>query len=579
MDNKRRDSDSREKAQQKTSDAFSPSSTTNTKSAGMGANGSNVAESSSMARKRQVTQRTLMDTRPKPVDAASAQLAIATFFHVCRIAPNVAEHDAFKTMLKKVAAAGTRFTPHGRWLIMGRLLEECKANIDTALKEVKDSWKDVGVCIACDGWTDSEGRPQLNFLAVNAIASVLLFGVDCGTEKKGAEFIAGHLKTGTENVVGLLMDGASANVNAASIIALDYPKVQWTRCTAHSLNLMMKDIGQLDWAKDTIDCAQQLISTLKNAHWITGVLWKEKALQILKPAGTRFGTNYIALERLQAVRKTLDKLVLSEDWEEYVKGKPKIKDAWDTIIDKEFWARVGMVLDVLRPVYKLLRNVDGNQEVMGKIYDKMFVLEDTVKEACKELTEEEKEDVTDIVRNRWNNDINCALHVVGRILYPPNQYESIFGTDVECTKIFKQFIRNYYKARDEHELIKAGLLDSAHWWKFNGTDVPHLSKLARRVLKQCVSASPCETNWAVWESIHTARRNRLGAKRLADLVYVSRNYHTVKKLNEDLAKKLVVSGLHVIQVEEPIDSYGHLDDDDIPDEAYLDGQKAEEPKE
>ncbi|CAI7877631.1 unnamed protein product [Closterium sp. NIES-53] len=384
------------------------------------------------------------------------------------------------------------------------------------------------------------------------------------------------------------MDGASANVNAASIIALDYPKVQWIRCAAHSLNLMMKDIGQLDWAKDTIDRAQQLISTLKNAHWITGVLRKEKALQILKPAGTRFGTNYIALERLQAVRKTLDNL---------------------------FWARAGTVLDVLRPVYKLLRNVDGNQEVMGKIYDKMFVLEDAVKEACKELTEEEKEDVTDIVRNRWNNDINCALHVVGRILYPPNQYESIFGTDVECTKIFKQFIRNYYKgefvkmggvmaplativekevltytkgkgdigeqkARDEHELIKAGLLDSAHWWEFNGTDVPHLSKLARRVLKQCVSASPCDTNWAVWESIHTARRNRLGAKRLANLVYVSHNYHTVKKLNEDLAKKLVVSGLPVIQVKEkPTDSYGHLDDDDIPDEAYLDGQEAEEPKE
>ncbi|CAI5959992.1 unnamed protein product [Closterium sp. NIES-65] len=292
-----------------------------------------------------------------------------------------------------------------------------------------------------------------------------------------------------------------------------------------------------------------------------------------------------------------------------------MKDAWDTIIDKEFWTSVGTVLDVLRPVYKLLRNVDGNQEVMGKIYDKMFVLEDAVKEACKELTEEEKEDVTDILRNRWNNDISCALHVVGRILYPPNQYESIFGTDVECTKIFKQFIRNYYKgefvkvggvtaplativekevltyikgkgdigeqkARDEHELIKAGLLDSAHWWEFNGTDVPHLSKLAKRVLKQCVSASPCETNWAVWESIHTARRNRLGAKRLADLVYVSHNYHTVKKLNEDLAKKLVVSGLPVVQVkEEPNVSYGHLDDDDILDEAYLDGQEAEEPME
>ncbi|CAI5477081.1 unnamed protein product [Closterium sp. Yama58-4] len=415
----------------------------------MVASGSNLAESSTMARKRQATQRTLMDTRPKPVDVASAQLAIATFFHVCRIAPNVAEHDAFKTMLKKVAVAGTGFTPPGRRLIMGRLLEECKANTDAALKEVKDSWKDVG------------------------------------------------------------------------------------------------DIGQLDWAKDTIDRAHQLITTLKDAHWITGVLRKEKALQILKPAGTCFGTNYIALERLQAVRKTLDKLVSSEDWEEYVKGKPKMKDAWDTIIDNEFWTRVGTVLDVLCPV-KLLRNVDHNQAVMGKIYDKMFVLEDAVKEA------------------------------LGEVMAP---LATIVKKEVLTYTKGKGDIGEQ-KARDEHELIKAGLWDSAHWWEFNGTDVPHLSKLATRVLKQCVSASPCETNWAVWESIHTARRNSLGAKRLADLVYVSHNYHTVKKLNEDLAKKLVVSGLPVVQAkEEPTDNYRHLDDDDIPDEAYLDGQEAEEPME
>ncbi|CAI7874744.1 unnamed protein product [Closterium sp. NIES-53] len=191
MDDKRRDSDSREKAQQKTSDAFSPSSTTNTKSAGMGASGSNVAESSSMARKRQATQRTLMDTRPKPVDAASAQLAIATFFHVCRIAPNVAEHDAFKTMLKKVAAVGTGFTPPGRRLIMGRLLEECKANTDNALKEVKDSWKDVGVCIGVT--VDSSSRRLQEATARLAVCATLYVSHNYHTVKKLNEDLAKKL--------------------------------------------------------------------------------------------------------------------------------------------------------------------------------------------------------------------------------------------------------------------------------------------------------------------------------------------------------------------------------------------------
>ncbi|GJP46221.1 hypothetical protein CLOM_g5530 [Closterium sp. NIES-68] len=475
-------------------------------------------------------------------------------------------------------SCGTRFLPTrtSTYCIMGRLLEECKSKTENTLKDVKESWSEIGVSIACDGWTDGEGRPQLNILAVNSRASVFLFGVDCGTDKKGADYIAKHLKTaivevGAENVVGLLMDGASANISAASIVAQEYPKVLWIRCAAHALSLLMKDIGELNWAKPTIEEAQQLISTLKNAQWITGH-FREDSLKVLKTAGIRFGTNYIALERLILVRRTLKKMVSTKGFKDYMKGRPKLRVARGTIKRPGFWKGVEQVVVVLKPIYMMLRQVDGNQEVMGKM---------------------------------WENNINCPLYVVGRILYPPNQYEKIFGPDRECTKVFKQFVRDYYKgetvkmgnvlspmatvveteiltytrgtgeigeqkAKDEHILIKEGHLDPVQWWVMNGSDCPHLTKLACKILKQCVSASTCETNWGVWESIHTARRNRLGPKRLADLVYVSHNYHTVKKLDEDFAKKMMVTALPMIR-EEPKDGYEPLDeDDDIQDEAYLD---------
>ncbi|GJP30107.1 hypothetical protein CLOM_g22341 [Closterium sp. NIES-68] len=398
-----------------------------------------MPESCGGARKRPATQRTLTDTRPKPVDAANAQLAVASFFHVCRIPPNVAEHEAFKTMLKKVAAAGPGFSPPGRRLIMGRLLEECKSKTENALKDVKESWSEIGVSIACDGWTDGEGRPQLNILAVNSRASVFLFGVDCGTNKKGADYIAKHLKTaivevGTENVVGLLMDGASANISAASIVAQEYPKVQWIRCAAHVLSLLMKDIGELNWAKPTIEEAQQLISTLKNAQWITGHFREKDSLKVLKPASTRFGTNYIALERLILVRHTLKKMVSTKGFKDYMKGRPKLRVARGTIKRPGFWKGVEQVVVVLKPIYMMLRQVDGNQEVMGKMYEMMIDLEEQVEKASVGLKADEQQEVAEIVRNRWENDINCPLYVVGRILYPPNQYEKIFGPDRECTK-------------------------------------------------------------------------------------------------------------------------------------------------
>ncbi|GJP57576.1 hypothetical protein CLOP_g19869 [Closterium sp. NIES-67] len=62
-----------------------------------------------------------------------------------------------------------------------------------------------------------------------------------------------------------------------------------------------------------------------------------------------------------------------------------------------------------------------------------------------------------------------------------------------------------------------------HWWTWHGTDCPELAKLACRVLTQPVSASACERNWAVWDSVHTAWRNKLGSEKLKDLVYIAHN--------------------------------------------------------
>ncbi|CAI5481977.1 unnamed protein product [Closterium sp. Yama58-4] len=142
-------------------------------------------------------------------------------------------------------------------------------------------------------------RPQLNFLAINTQVSVFLFGVDRGADKKTGLFIAEHLKTainmvGSDNVVGVLMDGASNCVSAVNIIKEEFPKIQYIRCAAHSLNNLMKDIGARPCAVKTIEDAQGIISTLKNSHWVTGKLQEQNSLVLLKPASTRFGTNFIA---------------------------------------------------------------------------------------------------------------------------------------------------------------------------------------------------------------------------------------------------------------------------------------------
>ncbi|GJP48483.1 hypothetical protein CLOM_g7771 [Closterium sp. NIES-68] len=179
------------------------------------------------------------------------------------------------------------------------------------------------------------------------------------------------------------------------------------------------------------------------------------------------------------------------------------------------------------------------------------------------LSAGDKKGVNEIVKRRWDESMACPLHVVGRILNPVNQEERIFGPDTECTNVFKAFIARHYggvmipqrdglpkratlllqeglaaflklrgsfgtaEAISDRKLVKEGSYSMEAWWEWHGTDHPLLMALACRVLTQPVSASSCERNWAVWDTVHTARRNRLGSEKCKDLVYVAHNWKVV----------------------------------------------------
>jgi hypothetical protein len=56
-----------------------------------------------------------------------------------------------------------------------------------------------------------------------------------------------------------------------------------------------------------------------------------------------------------------------------------------------------------------------------------------------------------------------------------------------------------------------------------GNDTPTLQRLAIKLLSQCASSSGCERNWSTFTFIHTKLRNRLGHKKLHQLVFVNYN--------------------------------------------------------
>jgi hypothetical protein len=69
----------------------------------------------------------------------------------------------------------------------------------------------------------------------------------------------------------------------------------------------------------------------------------------------------------------------------------------------------------------------------------------------------------------------------------------------------------------------SGHMDPITWWGFHGRNSVHLSTLATRLLSQVVSSSSTKRNWSTYGFIHLVKRNRLGATKAKDFVYVQSN--------------------------------------------------------
>ena len=81
----------------------------------------------------------------------------------------------------------------------------------------------TGFALLCDGWSDVQGRPLLNFCIATPKGAHFVRAVDTTGYEKDAEFIFEQLEQimeeiGPEHFVVVIMDGASANVGANTLL-------------------------------------------------------------------------------------------------------------------------------------------------------------------------------------------------------------------------------------------------------------------------------------------------------------------------------------------------------------------------
>ncbi|KAM2682034.1 hypothetical protein EV2_013644 [Malus domestica] len=226
--------------------------------------------------------------------------------------------------------------------------------------------------------------------------------------------------------------------------------------------------------------------------------------EIIRPATTRFATNYIALNSLLKKKAGLKQLFTSDDWANHNFSRSNTGRMVESIVlDHAFWSQTEHVCQVFEPLYKVLRIVDTEvYPTMGAVYELMRVVKDEL---------ERKHGARPGVGDDGN--LIRAVHNVYSKLDPASPAVGQFGNELTW---FKDARRTF---GEPTSVAARTNMSPTEWWIMYGTDAPTVRKLAIKVLSQTASSSACERNWSTFALIHTKQRNKLAHSSLEKLVY------------------------------------------------------------
>ncbi|CAH9128684.1 unnamed protein product [Cuscuta epithymum] len=280
------------------------------------------------------------------------------------------------------------YIPPGYNKLRTTLLQQEKAHVQQLLEPIKSTWVEKGVSIVSDGWGDPQRRPLINFMVVSEAGPMFNRACDCSGEIKDKEFIAALMKevideVGHEKVVQIVTDNAGNCKGAGAIIEGIFPHIYWTPCVVHTLNLALKNIC----AAKNLESNQE---TYEECHWITEVYGDAvhiknyimnhsmrlamynhfSPLKLLSVAETRFASVVVVLKRFKLIKRSLEAMVLSEQWIQYRDDKQgNARFVRDKVLDESWWAQVDYIIAFTAPMYDMIRTCDTNKPTLHLVCD------------------------------------------------------------------------------------------------------------------------------------------------------------------------------------------------------------------
>ena len=494
--------------------------------------------------------------------------AVADFFYGDNISDSIVESPRFKNLCQKLKCAPADWEPPNRDRLGNDLLLSTTARLLNDMTPLKEAILEHCGTVVSDGWDDVERNHLINFLYGTTKGMFFDGTVELTSEQhEDAQAVADMIcdfiaRVGKYTIIQVVTDTCSVMKAAWRIIEARYPWITCTCCGPHVISLEIKDISQIPEVARVIANTQKIINRFRGrTRWprnrLREVVLRNqgKNMGLYRAKDTRFAGKVKEMARVLRLKLDLQEVVGSAD---YAKQKFKDDAASGTddvkaIVQDElgYWAELLDALRILTPLVVLLRMMDSDKPVMGKVYDKMFMVgarleKSTVSYAARAAA---------IHATRWEY-LHSVMHAAGYALDP--EFLSTQGDLDSATQegLFKVMNRialrdllECAKSDDERAMlsldskpvqehlaklqmqlmryqrkegtfsmlsvqINAKTLAPAEWWHMYGKHLPELCSVAKRVLAQPVCASAAERNWSVYGQIKAAgssRRNHSNA--------------------------------------------------------------------
>ena len=291
-----------------------------------------------------------------------------------------------------------------RYMLAGRILDE---TCEQYIEELKDRAFGLDGTATCGWGMSSDGTtrykhgminiclllpPKLGIIRISPIYWKLI-----GTRGQGSKTPKWQAKVLMEaakdpdipcdpkDLITIILDGACATsfeeVEKAFFADASTGNVVCQWCSTHSLQLLLKAVGNIDGIKQLIVEARKVITFIRDHGKPTEILDTfSKGKGVIKWGDTRFGTIFLAQERLVEIETELLQMIHCDEWNAYAGGtnikkvatREKAYEMVQILEDPTFFRRMKKVMQLVEPIFAILRKTDSNMPTVGVITQYML---------------------------------------------------------------------------------------------------------------------------------------------------------------------------------------------------------------